>query len=177
MELEADGFPVSITLIQPTATHTPFPENAKNYLPYEPKLPPPLYAPELVAEAILHCAMHPEREFFVGGMAKFNSAWALRLPRLYEKINESVIDSRQNSGRKAQPARPDGLYETHSELRQRGRDERFVFENSLYQQAKLHPFTTGVLLTAGAFWAVSHARKRKQTVGAKLKKRARAMWK
>jgi short-subunit dehydrogenase len=170
MELEADGFPISVTLIQPTATDTPFPENARNYLPYEPKLPPPLYAPELAAEAILHCATHPEREFFVGGMAKFNSALALHLPRFYEKINESVIDSRQNSGRKVSDKRADGLYETHSELRQRGKEERFVFENSLYQRAKLHPFMTGVLLAGGTLWAVSRTKKRNDSARAKLEK-------
>ena len=45
MEVEADKLPISITLIKPTAIHTPLPENAKNYLSYEPRLPPPLYAP------------------------------------------------------------------------------------------------------------------------------------
>jgi short-subunit dehydrogenase len=85
MELEADAFPISVTLIKPTAIHTPFPENAKNYLAYEPHLPSPVYAPELVAEAILHCAETPTRDFFVGETAKAHSSMALNAPRLYEK--------------------------------------------------------------------------------------------
>jgi short-subunit dehydrogenase len=39
MELEADKAPVSVTLIQPTAVDTPFPEHAANYMSLEPKLP------------------------------------------------------------------------------------------------------------------------------------------
>lgn len=150
MELESDKLPISVTLIKPTAINTPFPDNAKNYLPYEPQLPPPVYAPELVAEAILYCAEHSEREFFVGGMAKLNSSMALNMPGLYEKMNESMIDSRQNSGKKAEPNRPDGLYQTNSKLHQRGSDDRFVLENSLYQQTKLHPVMTGMLMAGGS---------------------------
>jgi hypothetical protein len=37
-----DKAPVSITLIQPTATDTPFPQHARNYTDNEPKLPAPL---------------------------------------------------------------------------------------------------------------------------------------
>src|SRR5687768_288742 len=84
MELEADGFPISVTVIKPTAIHTPFPENAKNYLSYEPQLPPPVYAPELVAEAILYCAENPTPEFFVGEMAKLHSSMAKLMPRTGE---------------------------------------------------------------------------------------------
>jgi short-subunit dehydrogenase len=149
MEVEADNLPISVTLIKPTAIHTPFPENAKNYLPYEPRLPPPLYAPELVAETILYCAENPKRDFFVGGMAKAHSSMGLNTPRLHEKINESMIDSMQNSGLPARVNRHDGLYETNSRLSERGAQERFVLEHSLYQRAKLHPALTATIAVAG----------------------------
>ena len=154
MELEADGLPISVTLIKPTAIHTPFPENAKNYLPYEPQLPPPLYAPELVAEAILYTAENPTRDFFVGEMAKLHSSMALNMPRLSEKMNEMIIDSAQNSGEPAKTNRPDGLYETNSKLMERGSKDRFVLEESLYQRAKIHPLvSTGILLGGGILLA------------------------
>ncbi|MGZ5012539.1 MAG: SDR family oxidoreductase [Methylobacter sp.] len=161
MELEADGLPISVTLIRPTATHTPFPDNARNYLPYEPRLPSPVYAPELVSEAILYCAEHLRQEFFVGEMAKLNSAMATNTPRLYEKMNKAMIDSRQNSGKKAEANRPDGLYQTNSKLQERGSEERFVLENSLYQQAKLHPVMACILVAGGALLAASCTRKHK----------------
>ncbi len=164
MELEADKLPISVTLIKPTAIHTPFPENAKNYLPYEPQLPPPLYAPELVAEAILHCAETPTRNFFIGEMAKLHSSMALYTPRLYDKMNEKIIDSMQNSGEPAKTNRPDGLYKTNSNLRERGAGDRFVLEESLYQRAKINPLVTaGVLIGGGvalAAWLNSRKNQR-----------------
>jgi short-subunit dehydrogenase len=149
MELEADKLPISVTLIKPTAIHTPFPENAKNYLPYEPQLPPPVYAPELVAEAILHCAENQVRDFFVGEMAKIHSSMATYAPRLSEKMNEMIIDSAQNSGEPARENRPDGLYQTNSNLRERGVGDRFVLEESLYQRAKIHPLVFTALAVSG----------------------------
>ena len=149
MEVESDELPISVTLIKPTAIHTPFPENAKNYLPYKPQLPPPLYAPELVAEAILHSAETPTREFFVGGMAKAHASIAQNTPRLYEKMNEKLIDSFQNSGEPKESNGKNGLYETNSDLQERGSADRFVLENSVYQQAKLHPLVAGAIAVVG----------------------------
>ena len=145
MEIEADKLPVSVTLIKPTAIHTPFPEHAKNYFDFEPQLPPPVYAPELVAEAILHCAQNPTRDFFVGEMAAAHSAMATYAPRLTDKFMELTGESQQNSGQSAKPNRPEGLYETHSDLRERGEQDRFVIENSPYQKAKIHPVISGVI--------------------------------
>ena len=149
MELEADELPISVTLIKPTAINTPFAKNARNYLPYEPQLPQPLYAPELVAEAILHCAQNPKRDFFVGGMAKLHSSLGLNAPRLNDKMMEMTIDSMQNSGAAALPGRPDGLYETNSDLREVGDPDRFTLTTSVYQQANLHPLLLGALAIGG----------------------------
>lgn len=150
MEIEGDELPISVTLIKPTAIHTPFPENAKNYLPYEPQLPPPLYAPELVAEAILYCAENPKRDFFVGGMAKAHSSMALNAPRAYDKMNELILNSAQNSGESSEANRSNGLDQTNSKLKERGSQDRFVREHSVYQQTNLHPLVTvGLLLGAG----------------------------
>ena len=145
MELEADGLPVAVSLVKPTAINTPFPQNAKNYLPYEPDLPSPVYAPELVAEAILYCAENGTPEFFVGETAKLHSTMAKLMPRVGEKLNEMTIDSSQNSGEPAKPNRADGLYETNSDLRERGQPERFTMEHSVYHESKMHPFITGAL--------------------------------
>ena len=70
LEVEDSEAPVSITLIQPSAIDTPYPVHARSYLGIEPKHLPPVYAPEIVAEAILHCAVEPERNVPVGGSGK-----------------------------------------------------------------------------------------------------------
>ena len=158
MEIEADALPISVTLIKPTAIHTPFPENAKNYLPYEPQLPQPLYAPELVAEAIIHCAQHTVRDFFVGEMAKLHSSLALNAPRLFDKLQERTIDSAQNSGEPSVVNRHDGLHETNSKLHERGAEDRFVLEESLYQRARIHPLLTAGLIAGGGVAVAAYLR-------------------
>lgn len=149
MEIEGDELPISVTLIKPTAIHTPFPENAKNYLPYKPQLPPPVYAPELVAEAILYSAEKPKRDFYIGGMAKAHSSLAENAPRLYDKMNEMIINSAQSSGKPAPADDSDGLYETNSKLHERGEEDRFVIEHSLYQESNLHPYLSTALAIGG----------------------------
>lgn len=76
---------------------------------------------------------------------------ALNTPGLYEKMNESMIDRLQNSGEPAFPNRGDGLYDTNSRLSERGAQDRFVLEHSLYQQTRLHPALTATLAVAGGF--------------------------
>jgi NAD(P)-dependent dehydrogenase (short-subunit alcohol dehydrogenase family) len=84
---EMDKAPVSITLIQPTATDTPFPQHARNYMDQEPKLPTPLDDPEDVAEAILKAAVKPTRSKKVGALSKINTATAKLAPGLGEKMS------------------------------------------------------------------------------------------
>lgn len=172
MELEADAFPVSVSIVKPTAINTPFPQNAKNYLSYEPDLPQPLYAPDLVAEAILYCAENVTPEFFVGETAKLHSTMAKFMPRLGEKMNEMTIDSAQNSGEPAKTNRQDGLYDTNSDLRERGKPERFTMEHSVYHESKLHPYLTGALAVGAGLGiaALISARTSKQQSGSLLPK-------
>jgi NAD(P)-dependent dehydrogenase (short-subunit alcohol dehydrogenase family) len=69
MELAQDGVPVTVTSILPASIDTPFFEHARSKLGAMPKPPPPVYAPEIVADAILYAAEHPRREIPVGGAA------------------------------------------------------------------------------------------------------------
>jgi len=84
---ELDKAPVTITLIQPTAVDTPYPQHAANYMDREPKLPTPQIEPEKVAEAILHAATHGGRDVTVGAMAKLNTAMAKVMPSVADKMS------------------------------------------------------------------------------------------
>src|SRR5919107_1500586 len=70
MELEREGAPISVTHIKPSSIDTPFPEHARNYLRTGIQVPPPVYAPALVAKAILFACEHPRRELTVGFSGK-----------------------------------------------------------------------------------------------------------
>jgi short-subunit dehydrogenase len=106
---EVDKAPVSITLIQPTAVDTPYPQHAKNYMDREPKLPPPLIDPEDVAEAILKAATEGGRDIKVGAMSVVNTTIAKLMPSLGDKMSAQRTESQQES---SPPSRPEGtLYE------------------------------------------------------------------
>lgn len=88
VELEdVEDAPISITLIQPTAVNTPFPQHAKNYMDKEPKLPTPMIEPVQVAEAILKAATSGGRDVKVGAMAVVNTTVSKLLPSLGDKIS------------------------------------------------------------------------------------------
>src|SRR5581483_12409531 len=54
IELEKEGAPISVTLIKPTTIDTPFFRHAKTYMNAQPVEPSPMYAPDIVAKAILY---------------------------------------------------------------------------------------------------------------------------
>lgn len=89
---EVDRAPISITLIQPTAVDTPYPQHAKNYMDKEPMLPSPKICAEVVAEAILDAATNPTRAHRVGVMSKFNTTIARFAPALSDKIAAAQVD-------------------------------------------------------------------------------------
>ena len=109
---EVDNAPVSITLIQPTATDTPFPQHGKNYQDKEAKLPTPMIDPQAVADAILDAAVNPTRAKKVGTMAKLNTAAAKYTPALGEKMAAKQIDRQHYDER---PRDPDGALHKPSE--------------------------------------------------------------
>ncbi|MDM7921145.1 MAG: SDR family oxidoreductase [Pyrinomonadaceae bacterium] len=150
IELEAKEAPISVTLIKPAAMDTPYKEHAKNYLSVETTNPPPVYAPEIAANAILHCAENPTRDVYVGGGAKAMSMLATYAPKTADKILESTFIEMQKT---EQPERNDGLEGLHrsrdSRLNERGGYEGRVMETSLYTAATLHPAITGSVIALG----------------------------
>jgi short-subunit dehydrogenase len=154
MELEMEGAPVCVTLIKPSAINTPYNEHAKNFMEVEPQHPAPVYAPDVVAETILYCAEHPERDVFVGAGGKMLSALGHYAPRLTDMLMESMTTQQQKSDKPPSPLAENGLYKANNDLRERGDYEGHVAESSLYTKASLHPLMTGALL-AGAGLAVA----------------------
>lgn len=154
MELEAEGAPVSVSLIKPTSIDTPFIRHAKNYMEVEPTYPPPVYAPEVVTEAILYAAQHPVRDLYVGGSARLMAAGAHHTPRLLDKAMEWLGIDQQKSKTPATRDRDGSLYRPGADLEERAGMEN-VRERSYYIRAVTHPGTvmavaagTGMLVAA-----------------------------
>jgi NAD(P)-dependent dehydrogenase (short-subunit alcohol dehydrogenase family) len=66
-ELIHDQSDVKITMVQMPALNTPQFDWVKSRLPRKPQPVPPIYQPEVAADAIFHAAHNYRREWFVGG--------------------------------------------------------------------------------------------------------------
>ncbi len=159
MELEEEGAPISVTLIKPSAIDTPYRQHAKSLLSVEPMNPPPVYAPETVAEAILYCAENPERDVYVGGGGKAMSASGYYAPRLTDKLMEATMFDLQQSDQPRPASRKDSLHAPSEDGDERGGYPGHVAESSVYTKASLHPILIGALI-AGTGLALFAANRR-----------------
>lgn len=148
LEMMADGAPVSVTLIKPSAIGTPFPDHGRNLTGSKARLPPPIYAPEVVADAILYAAQHPRRAITVGMAGRVQVFGATVFPSLYDRfastMGGSLVDPSIPVGRKE-----GNLYAPQGtggrvEGEQKGRGF------SVYTAGKTHPVaSTGLLVLGG----------------------------
>jgi NAD(P)-dependent dehydrogenase (short-subunit alcohol dehydrogenase family) len=164
MEIEEAGLPVSVTLVKPASIDTPFFEKARTYLGVEPQPVPPVYAPEVVSEVILHAAEHPLRELIAGGSGAKLSA-ARFAPRLADRYMERWTFAAQSTDQPVH-GRADNLYAAVTDDGgERGRNWLgHTRETSLYTKAALHPRAAALAaaamagLFAGAMVAAKRAR-------------------
>lgn len=82
-----------MTFIKPSAIGTPSTERGRNLTGYDTRLPEPVYAPDLVASAILDAAQHRRRAITVGGAGKFQVLGATILPSLLDRIAVTMAGS------------------------------------------------------------------------------------
>ena len=139
-ELEAEKAPVSVTLIKPASIGTPMPQHVKNYRDQEAKFPPPVYAPEEVAEAIIRAAQHPVRDAFIGSSARTVSSLANTAPRLLHWISAKFLVPAQLGPNEATPG--DNLYRGNAEAKVYGDHQGSTIRPSVYTRAARHPAAT-----------------------------------
>ena len=165
MELEEERVPIAVTLVKPSAINTPFIEHAGNYMEVEPEFPPPVYAPEVVARAILRCAERPTREITVGGAGRMITAMGQVAPRLTDVYMESAWFDQQKSDRPARRHPSQALYAPQRDGRRRGPTERMTLSRSAYTRAALADVTRAIpAIAAGVLLAaLAKAQAQRQT--------------
>lgn len=158
LELLHQDAPVSVTLIKPSGIHTPFGDHAKNYMDAASQVPPPVYHPDLVADAVLAAAQTPKRDVTVGGsgMAMTTLAWVAPglSDRLYAWAFHKLArdETRPNRGNEA-------LHEPGDGGRQLGDQGGYIRRTSLTTAARLHPAVTVGLTVAALAGVVGLARR------------------
>jgi short-subunit dehydrogenase len=128
-ELIHDGSNVKITMVQLPALNMPQFSRVKSRLPRKPQPVPPIYRPEVAADAVVWAAHHYRRGWYVGGSTALAIAANSIAPGLGDwSLAQQGYDARQYD-RPAQPARPNNLYEplpgdhgAHGEFDSRARD-------------------------------------------------------
>jgi len=159
MEVEEAGLPIAISLIKPSAIDTPYKDHAKNYLERAPKNPPPVYAPDVVAEAILACAESPRRDVVVGGGGAVVSIVGRLLPRFTDLVMERTMSRLQLTDEPAGDREHHNLYQPVDDGEERGIYPHHVAESSLYTKAMLHPLASALLLLGIGAVAVAWSRR------------------
>ena len=158
-ELQDEGAPVSVTLIQPAAIGTPFAQHAKNYTDTEAKLPPPIYAPESVAAGILYAAEHPRLAIRIGGAGKLLGVANKLVPGLLDRGSSLMVKSQFKPEPKS--SHLDSLWQAGEDGRVRG-DQKFI-RPSVYTAASIRPAVTATVfgllgVAAGVYaWRRSQA--------------------
>jgi len=151
-ELQADGAPISVTLIKPGVIATPLPQHAKVYGDREPTFPPPHYTPEEAARTILSAAERPTREAYVGGAARLFAAFAAAAPKAADWISEKFLLPAQVSGSPVTPG--DNVTQGGAAAKTRSDSEGLLARPSLYDAAARNPVATIAVaggIAAGAF--------------------------
>lgn len=111
--------PLTITLVQPAAVNTPYPQHARNYMDREPKPPGEPIDPHRVAEAILKAAVEGGRDVRVGAMAVMHSTVSRWMPRIGDRLAARLVDRQQEP---VEPRFPPGaLHRPHDTGRIYGR--------------------------------------------------------
>jgi NAD(P)-dependent dehydrogenase (short-subunit alcohol dehydrogenase family) len=143
IELAEEGAPVAVVLVKPSAIDTPYPEHAGNHLGVAPKHQAPVYAPDVVAAAILDAAEHPRRDVKVGGAAKVFTTLETFAPGLADRYKQATAFSGQ---RTARPAGGDStLYAPRAgDGRERGDYPGHVRTSSTYTAASRNALATVV---------------------------------
>ncbi len=144
IELQDEDAPVSVTLIKPSAIATPLVQHAKNYMQDDPKLPPPVYAPEEVAYAICQAAANPVRDVYVGGAGRMMVALQHLAPSLFDKFGPLMMKASQQP--KGKVAHDENLYNAGEVSEKRGDNVGMVLPYSAYTRAALHPVASSLVL-------------------------------
>ncbi|MFF0493733.1 SDR family oxidoreductase [Nocardia sp. NPDC004068] len=148
-ELQAEGTPISVTSIKPSAINTPFFNNGRNKMEVKPKGAPPFYHPAVVADCVLFAATHPVRDLYAGGAAKLMKVTQHLTPRLadavlarlgipMEQTSEPAVDGEGN------------LYAPSGDARAEGDFRKQALPFSPYTWLATHPVARRLLWVGAA---------------------------
>ena len=110
-ELMHDGVDIHLVMVQMPALNTPQFDWARNKMSRRPQPVPPIFQPEVAADAIVYAAHSRRREVWVG-RSSVQAILANKLvPRLLDRYLASAGYSGQLTDEPADPSQPDNLFD------------------------------------------------------------------
>ena len=103
---------VELTVVHLPAVNTPQFDWARNKLPREAQPLPPIFEPEVIADAIHYAALHPRREYWLGWPAIKAIIGQKIAPRLADHILAHEAYDGQMTDEARDSDRPDNLFDT-----------------------------------------------------------------
>jgi NAD(P)-dependent dehydrogenase (short-subunit alcohol dehydrogenase family) len=110
-ELLHEGSSVRVTMVQLPALNTPQFSWARTKLERKPQPVPPIFQPEVAAEAIVWSAHHPRRELTVGWPSVKTVVGSKVAPGIADRYLARTGYASQQRDEPVEPGRPDNLFE------------------------------------------------------------------
>jgi NAD(P)-dependent dehydrogenase (short-subunit alcohol dehydrogenase family) len=110
-ELLHEGSSVRVTMVQLPALNTPQFTWGRAKLPRKPQPVPPIFQPEVAADAVLWAATHPRREVMVGWPTVKAIVGNALVPGIADQYLARTGYDAQQTDEPAEPDRPDNLFE------------------------------------------------------------------
>lgn len=110
-ELIHEGSAIRITMVQLAAFNTPQFDWGRTRMPRHPQPLPPIFQPEIAAEAIYWAAHHDRRELWVGAPAVKTILAQRLVPWFLDKYLARAAYDGQQTAEPVSPNRPDNLFE------------------------------------------------------------------
>jgi NAD(P)-dependent dehydrogenase (short-subunit alcohol dehydrogenase family) len=165
-ELLHDGSHVRVTMVQMPAVNTPQFGWVRSRLPQRAQPVPPIYEPEVAADAVVYAADHPQRrEYWVGGSTALTLAANAVAPGILDRYLARTGFSSQETGQAKPPDEPDNLEQPADERTDFGAHGSFdhrAHARSMQLWASQHHETVAAAGAAAALaglgWAIGSLR-------------------
>jgi NAD(P)-dependent dehydrogenase (short-subunit alcohol dehydrogenase family) len=160
-ELLHEGSNVRLTMVQLPALNTPQFSWSRSHVEHRAQPVPPIYQPELAAEAIVWASRHPRREVDVGGTTTATILAQKLAPGLLDRyLGKTGYDSQQTD-EPDDPDRADNLFApVPFDLDAHGRFDERAHDHSLQWWLTRHRAAVGVLGAAAVAFAAVRAGRR-----------------
>ncbi len=158
-ELLHDKSHVKITMVQLPAVNTPQFAWVKNRLPHKPQPVPPIYQPEVIADAVAYVTDHYRRQFYVGLSTVIVIQANKFVPGFGDWYLSKTGFGSQQTGQPADPHAPNNLWEPVDQDKDYGAHGTFdsrAIEKSWQEWADTHRGVIGAI-SAGAAAVIAMA--------------------